>query len=299
MIFVVASLSATGNVAAVDCLGDIKTGLGVQGMSRALDDGGLIAFAKMNINVDGSGKGYHRLNKGGGALIHLCNAGRVYLPSGESYNPAVSQYCTGRFMDDLTRIESAGWNDPSVGAIHWYGIVGEGRAEINHHAVIDVKPIKSASGFFVSPTTLFDPSITDRGDQKRYVDPLIVQAAVAPKSIASFAPMGSYGVAIDRKKGIAVPFIVGDVGPRIGEGSVALARAVAGLPKKTDIAYSERYAGAQDQPNVLWVFFGRRHGVGSYDSSDPEKSNAAAESAYKQWGGKSRLDACLVRAPRN
>ncbi|KQR76955.1 hypothetical protein ASG35_11765 [Burkholderia sp. Leaf177] len=282
---------------AVDCFGPLKTDLGVKGLSRALDDGGYIALSTMNINLDGASKAYQRQNKDGGALIHLCNAGRVYLPSGESYNPAMKTHCTGRFMDDLARIEAAGWNDPSVGAIHWFGIVGEGKTVVAGKVVSDVKPLTNSSGFYVSPTSLFDLSIANRGDQKRYVDSIVVRSAVVPKSILLYAPLGSFGVAIDNTKRIAVPFIVGDVGPSVGEGSIALARAVAGLSQKLDITYSERLSGSQSKPRVLWVFFGPKYGIGKYDGTQPLQSNEAAQAAYDRWGGEQRLEACLVRVP--
>jgi hypothetical protein len=53
-----------------------------------------------------------------------------------------------------------------------------------------------------------------------------------------------------------VPFVVGDGGPRIGEGSPALARQVLGLPVTDTIDRKTRYAGQVDGRDVLWVFFG-------------------------------------------
>ncbi|XUW93325.1 hypothetical protein OH764_34945 (plasmid) [Burkholderia sp. M6-3] len=300
LMLAVYAIGATTPVCAVDCLGRLKERLGGANLSMALDDGGLMAFAKMNINIDGSGKAYHRQNRSAGALIHLCNAGDVYLPTGR-YTPSKnSQVCTGRFMADLARIEAAGWADPKVGAIHWYGILGEGRAVIGGVQVDSVRPVINArTGFYVSPATLFDATIADTHDQKRYADPLIVNAAVVPPSVRSYAPIGSYGVAINRSTKVAAPFVVGDFGPRIGEGTVALARKAAGLPEKVDITYAERDAGQVSDNTVLWVFFGPRYGTGRYDSDNPRGLNGSAEQVYHSWGGAARLQACLVRAPRN
>jgi hypothetical protein len=45
-----------------------------------------------------------------------------------------------------------------VGAISWYGIVGEDVATIHGKKIQEVKPIlqKDGSGFYVSPTSLQD-----------------------------------------------------------------------------------------------------------------------------------------------
>ena len=52
--------------------------------SWRLRDRGLAAFAKMNINIDGYARAYHPKNFDGGAVMHLCNAGEVFLPDGTS-----------------------------------------------------------------------------------------------------------------------------------------------------------------------------------------------------------------------
>ena len=54
---------------------------------------------------------------------------------------------------------------------------------------------------------------------------------------------GTLGVAWRRRTGIAVPFIVSDLGPRIGEGSPALARRLAGLAPKAELTRAERFQG--------------------------------------------------------
>jgi hypothetical protein len=203
----------------------------------ALDGGGFAMFSKMNVNIDGYAKAYHPDNAAAGALLHLCVAGKVYLPDGTSYEGSESnQTCTGKFMTDFAKIRAAGWQDPSVGAINWYGIVGQGSATIHGRTITAVKPVeqKDGSGFYVSPTSLFDHSVRDEGDQDRYVNPLRIPAAVVPRVLQSKGiVMGTFGVAIDKKKNIAVPFVVDDSGPAVGEGSVALARMVAGQPSPT------------------------------------------------------------------
>ena len=70
--------------------------------------------------------------------------------------------------------------------------------------------------------------MTDENVQTRYVNPLRIPAAVIPNQPemrTRGVVMGSFGVAYDPTKGVAVPFVVGDFGPRIGEATPALARA--------------------------------------------------------------------------
>ncbi len=278
------------------CMGSPKA-VGAQSV-LAIEGGGAAVRARMNINIDGSARAYNKANAVGGGLIHLCNAGRVYLPDGSSYEGSESNAtCTGKFMDDVKRIGEAGWKDPSVGAVHWYGILGRGEVEIAGRTVRAVEPVevKDASGFYVSPTTLADPDFAE-DDPQRYPDPMLVPGSVIPSRAALKAMgvrVGGFGVAIDtaREDGAAVPFIINDTGPRIGEGSVALARLVAGKETKPEISRSERYVGQVDKTSVLWVFFGGETLAPPYDA---ERVRAEAKAAFAAWGGEARLKACIA-----
>ncbi|CAB3722493.1 hypothetical protein [Achromobacter piechaudii] len=284
-----------------DCAGNAVSGLG--GVSRAwvMSDGGIAAFAKMNINIDGYNRAYHPQNAAGGALIHLCNAGKVYLADGTSYHGSESNStCTGRFMSDVARIGAAGWKDPSIGAVNWYGILGTESVRVAGRTVTSVVPVvqTDGSGFYVSPTALADFAITDKANQSRYVNALRVPAAVVPESVLSRGiTMGGFGVAYDPDKKIAVPFVIGDAGPRIGEGSVALARLVAGHPLKDEISRNERFVGQVDRPNILWIFF--KTPSEKYDSKNEAATIAKANAAFSAWGGNERLTACARAVPRN
>ena len=284
--------------ASATCAGASLGQLGGAGKAWKLDDGGIAAFAKMNINIDGYGRAYHMKN-GAGSLIHLCNAGRVVKPDGSSYEGSESNAtCTGRFMTDMAAIEAAGWKDTNIGVISWYGILGTGSATVRGKRIANVVPVlqKDGSGFAVSPTTLADASIDDAADQSKYVNPLRIAAAVAPRGlIQQGVVMGSFGVAYDTKKKVAVPFVVGDAGPRIGEGSLALARLVAGLPLKDDIKKSERFAGQVDRPDVLWIFF--KDQPARFDSHHEEATTEKAREAFETWGGDGRVQACVTAVP--
>lgn len=75
---------------AQSCAGKPLSGIGGIKNSWALNNGGVAAFARMNVNLDGYGHAYHPRNFEGGALLHLCNAGKVYLPDGSSYQGSES-----------------------------------------------------------------------------------------------------------------------------------------------------------------------------------------------------------------
>jgi len=291
------SLSA----AAQSCGGTALQKVGGVENAWLITGGGIAAFSRMNINLDGYGRAYNPRNYEGGALLHLCNAGKVYLPDGSSYQGSESNAtCTGRFMADYKRIGDAGWQNPSVGSINWYGILGEGTAIIHGKTVTQARPVlqKDGSGFYVSPTSLFDATVKDVADQSRYVNPLRVPSAVVPGSLVSRGiAIGSFGVAIDRRKNIAVPFVAGDGGPRIGEGSAALARLVAGQPVTDQITYRARNVGQVDTPDILWVFFGGQ--AARYDHAIESGLADDAKQAFEKWGGDTRLRECLKTVPKN
>lgn len=283
-------LMADASRAQSTCAGQART-LGSQAVI-VLDQGGVLARAKLNINIDGSGRAYNWDN--GKGLIHLCNAAKVYPADGVPYQGSVDNAtCTGRFMADVGRIKAAGWTDASVGAVEWYGVVGTGSATVGGRMVRGVIPaeIPGSGGFLVSPTTLEDPNFP-RTDQRRYVEPLTIATAVIPSS-GALRPFGvvpgTLGVAFRKQKGIGVPFVVSDMGPRIGEGSPALARRLAGLTPKAELTRAERFQGQVDTPDVTWVFFGGPKMPPPYTAATVE---AAAQSAFEAWGGLARMQAC-------
>lgn len=296
------ALAGARTVEAQDCSGQVRSGIGRNSQAGLfLADGSVAMRARMNINIDGSGRAYHPNNAAAGALIHLCNAGEVHLPDGTRYHGSESNAtCTGRFMSDFQRIRAAGWTNPAVGVIRWYGILGTGAATIAGRRVTGIVPVElsDGSGFYVSPTALRrsprpgEPSPNPLA-QDTYVDPLLIPAAVVPLARAlqqSGVTMGSFGVAVHIGRGQAVPFVVGDVGPRVGEGSVALARLVSGFPVPAPITRSNRFQGQLDRPDVLWIFFGRGEPAAPYD---PDRVLQLARSAFENWGGEARLRACL------
>jgi hypothetical protein len=266
---------------------------------KLLGDGTIVGRATVSINIDGYGRAYHPKNAAANALIHLCNAGQVHLPDGSKYHGSVDNpTCTGRLMSDFQKIRAAGWTDASVGAIRWYGILARGRAKIAGRDVEGVIPIEQAdaTGFFVSPTALVDATVADTTDQSRYVNPLRISAAVIPNQPAlkqHGVVMGSFGVAIDPQHDVAIPFVVGDFGPRVGEATPALARALAGLPVTDNVSRASRFTGHVDEGRVTWIFFGNAAPTVKYDRGDEQALNRSAKKAFNEWGGLARLQSCI------
>ncbi|MEM9233998.1 MAG: hypothetical protein AAGA69_07120 [Pseudomonadota bacterium] len=259
-----------------------------------LSDGSLVTMAPMQVNADGAARAYHPMNAEGGAILHLCNAGKVHLPDGTSYHGSESNAtCTGKFMEDVARIREAGWSDPTVGAVNWYGIFATGRVRIGTEFVRNIEPVVGPEGFYVSPTALVDRNFRPE-DQRRYVDAVTVPHAVVRRD--SGVKLGSFGVAWRTKNCPnaracdPVPFIVGDIGPRIGEGSIALTRLVNGLEITEDITRENRFRGAVSDDDVLWVFFGGDPAPAPYSS---ESVMDRARTAFDVWGGEERLAQCL------
>jgi hypothetical protein len=281
-----------------DCAATAQGGIaGVQGWGLA--DGGFAAWSGMNINIDGYGRACHR--RQGGAVLHLCVGGEVLLPDGtRCHGSASAATCTGRFMNDLALIEAAGWADPAVGVVRWYGVVAGGESKVAGQKISGLEPVlqRDGSGFYVSLTSLVDRSITDVADQRRYFNPLRVPSAVAPRGLLKAGvSFGSYGVAIHvGGRGGAVPFVMGDAGPRIGEGSPALARRVAGLQPSDEITLADRYAGQVDSKSILWVFFGGS--PGAFEHATADQVALRAQKAFDAWGGTARLERCVGSVPR-
>ncbi|MBT9492500.1 MAG: hypothetical protein IV107_09160 [Paucibacter sp.] len=301
LVWLVASASTALAAEDTSCTGTALPGAGGKNVKAVkLADGGVAAFSGMNINIDGYGRAYHRRNREAGAVLHLCVGARVWLPDGSSYEGSESTAtCTGKFMTDLARIEAAGWTDPSVGAVEWYGVAAEGSVKLAGRTIRGVKPLlqKDGSGFYVSPTSLVDKSVPDLADQHRYPNPLRVPSAVLPRSLAQQGiALGSFGVAIHRTQQKAVPFVVADGGPKVGEGSPALARPVSGLAPSDQIDLKSRFAGQVDRPDVLWVFFGGP--ALPFEHQKESDVSANAQAAFERWGGMARLAQCLQVVPK-
>lgn len=273
-----------------------------------LPDKSLMLWARSSVNVDGMARAYHKDNINGGGLIDLCNGGRVYPAGQASYSGSDPVTNCSRLNWDYQAIRAAGWKSTSVGAIHWFGVLGEDSVTITgldrppstavmNFEVTQVVPVEQSdrSGFFVSPTKLEDSvNYKNPKDQRRYLDAETIPFGVAPstKELRTIGvKKGTFGVAFNRLTGRTVPFVVGDTNSIIGESSFVMGRELQGLPaaKATRANVNSGHINTFD---VLWVFFSDKLGVAKAPYSG-KSIRAEAKAAYEQWGGRPRLDICI------
>ena len=259
-----------------------------------LTDGSIATIFRMHVNADGMKHAYHRDGIVGGGVDSLCNGGKPYPAGRRPYNASENKAACAQFAADYKAIKNSGWKNPQVGAINWFGVLGTGTANIDGINVANVEPVEQAdsSGFFVSPTALEDHAGFERNDQRRYIDAEVVPAAVIKQSDAMKninIRMGSFGVAIHKNYRIAVPFVVGDYGPRIGEGTFALGRLLKGLSLET-ATRKNIYSAHIEKNDVLWIFFGGEVASPPYT---PDRIKYSANQNFEAWGGMSRLNECL------
>jgi hypothetical protein len=261
-----------------------------------LKDGSLATRFRAAVNADGMKRAYHRDDIAGGGLISLCNGGRPFPAGRPSYNASENNAACRQFGMDYKAIREAGFKNPAVGAINWFGVLGKESVRIGTETVNQVVPVEQAdgSGFYVSPTALEDRgTFPDAADQRRYIDAEIIPAAVV-RNAAALRNLGvrlrTLGVAIHARHRKAVPFIVGDFGPRIGEGTFALGRLLKGLPLVT-ATRANIFSAHVDEKEVLWVFFAGEVMPPPYTQA---AVTARAQERFNSWGGETRLHACLA-----
>jgi len=111
---------------------------------------------------------------------------------------------------------------------NWYGIVTD--TGTRGGAPVVQGQGDPCPGYFISPTSLFDPT-KKRTDPRRYVDSSTVPYLAVPPELRTLG-VGLGDVALVEYHGRSSPAIVADVGPRgkLGEGSIALAKAI-GVPE--------------------------------------------------------------------
>ncbi|MBB4657676.1 hypothetical protein [Parvularcula dongshanensis] len=272
-----------------DCGGEVTTRGGQAFL--ALDDGTLLSLAPLTVTLAGSPVAYHPRNAAGGALLARCNAGEMTLPNGVRFEGGANETACNRFERQVLAIEEAGWRSGEAGAVRWHEIEAQGSARVNGVNVPRAEPILQgaddpAPGFYVSRTALRD----DEGWP--YLDAGTTRYAGVRRDQG--VPLGTYGVAL-RVRGCPpgracdpVPFIVGDFAPRAGTGSVALARAVSGLPEAAATS-ANRYRGQVQGQDVLTVFFGGDVDQGPYEA---DRIVETAKAAFEAWGGEDRLRRC-------
>jgi hypothetical protein len=141
-----------------------------------------------------------------------------------------------------------------------------------------------APGFYVSMTSLFDPSITDERNPRRFVDAAAVPYVVLPPEGFKHANLGDFATVVNLQNGkVAGAIIADESAPELpmGEGSIALARAL----------------GIDSDPRSGGVEKGIAYVI--YPSSGNRKPRAldeiasASRSNFERWGGLPMLRGCL------
>lgn len=141
-----------------------------------------------------------------------------------------------------------------------------------------------APGYYVSMTSLFDPTVENERDPRRFVDALNIPYVVLPPEGFKHVKLGDFATVVNRKNGKVSGAIVADESaPDIpmGEGSIALARAL-------DIDSDPRTGGIKK--GIAYVIF-RESGNGKPRTRDEISSKSRAE--FEHWGGLQMLRVCL------
>lgn len=154
----------------------------------------------------------------------------------------------------------------------WWGVVtGNGNQSGTPVVQSTTDP---APGFFVSATALVNP---DYGvaNPRRYVDSESVPFLVLPGGSTFGAELGDFGYVVNFQEKRGCGAVFADIGPRdhIGEGSIALAKAlcIPSNPRKGGVTQGVGYV----------VFTGSRSGWPLTNQEIEEQ----ARSRFEQWGG--------------
>jgi hypothetical protein len=159
------------------------------------------------------------------------------------------------------------------------------------------KPCPEIDRFLVSSTALVNRNIANVCDPARYVDAMKTPALVIPGGSSGFSgnevKVGDLVVAVKPGSQKPVYAVVGDTGPasKLGEGSIALAGQLLGKTAEPR-NYKEIKSSWQVSRALILVFPRTRH------PNDPfsilGELDAAGDSAFRDWGGMDRINACAA-----
>lgn len=141
-----------------------------------------------------------------------------------------------------------------------------------------------APGYYVSMTSLYDSSIANEHNPRRFVDAAAVPYVVLPPEGFKHARLGDFATVVNLKNGRVAGAIVADESaPELpmGEGSIALA-------KMLEIDADPRTGGIEH--GVAYVIY---PGSGNGKPRTADEIARTAESYFRKWGGVERLHGCL------
>ena len=141
-----------------------------------------------------------------------------------------------------------------------------------------------APGYYVSMTALYDSSIVDERNPRRFVDAASVPYVVLPPEGFKRARLGDFAMVMNRENGKVVGAIIADESaPELpmGEGSIALAEML-GID-------SNARTGGTDE-GVVYIIY---PGSGNGKPRTLAEIAALSDTYFEKWGGLAKLDSCL------
>jgi hypothetical protein len=141
-----------------------------------------------------------------------------------------------------------------------------------------------APGYYVSMTSLYDSTIEDERNPKRFVDAATIPYVVLPPEGFKHAKLGDFSIVVNYDNGKVAGGIVADESaPELpmGEGSIALANML-GID-------SNARTGGTDA-GIAYVIFPRS---GNNKPRPSDEIAKLSQAYFKKWGGLQKLDSCL------
>jgi hypothetical protein len=258
-------------------------------------DGALAYTARLDVDVDGAPNAYHPDDRAGGALDTLCHAGTAVLPDGARV-PG-DEDCT-RFLAAYREARAGEWTDAGRPRIEWVGIATRDAERF----VPCVQADGPYRGFFVGQTHLTADAGKAVCDPARYLDATRVPFFVLPTASRFVSDLGmklgDLGVAYYPETGRVVAAIFGDTGPptKLGEGSLALARALRAAPADAPAQPGAVEAATiEAEDGVFMLLF---PGSSPGPPYTEERIARAGAERLERWGGRARVLACAREARR-
>jgi len=141
-----------------------------------------------------------------------------------------------------------------------------------------------APGYYVSTTSLFDPTISSEKNPHRFVDSMSIPYLVLPPEGFKHARLGDFATVVNLRNGKMSGAIVADESARelpMGEGSIALAKALG-------IDADPRNGGTEK--GVAYIVYS---GSGNGKPRKLEEISSITKQHFVTWGGTPRLNGCL------
>jgi len=164
---------------------------------------------------------------------------------------------------------------------NWWALATD-TGEPNGHPVVQGKN-DPAPGYYVSMTSLYDPSISSERDPHRFVDAASIPYVVLPPERFKHAQLGDFATVINLQNGKVSGAIVADQSAPdlpMGEGSIALAVALG-------IDADPRRGGVEK--GVAYVIY---PGSGNGKPRALEEIDSNSRENFRKWGGLEKLRDC-------